>query len=141
MIANHTDHAANERAFLARMGTGLPLAAFGFFLLKLNVLVEAAGSGNEPHFPEDAAALVTIATRYVGLVMAVMGIAVIAQSTAGFERTRRAIVGQEAIHIARSAAKSLFSAALHDRRGDLPYPSRCVMTFAWSGSDRRTPWT
>ena len=139
MIANYTDHAANERTFLAWMRTGLALAAFGFLLFKLNVLVDAAGSGSKPRFPEDTAALVTIATRYAGLVKAVVGIAVNARSAAGFERTRRAIVRQEAIQIARSRAEPLFSAALHDRRGCLQYSSRRALTLV-AGSDRRTPW-
>jgi putative membrane protein len=113
MIANYTDHAANERTFLAWIRTGLAVAAFGFFLFKLNVLVGAAGGGNGPHLAvEDAGTLVAAATRYVGLVMVAMGIAVIARSTAGFERTRRAIDRQEVIQIAPSRAESLFSAAL-----------------------------
>ena len=113
MIANYTDHAANERTYLAWIRTGLAVAAFGFFLFKLNVLVDAAGGGNRPHFAaEDAGALVSVATRYAGVVMVMMGIAVIARSTAGFERTRRAIDRQEVIQIAQSRAESLFSAAL-----------------------------
>jgi uncharacterized membrane protein YidH (DUF202 family) len=32
MIANYTNHAANERTFLAWIRTGLAVAAFGFFL-------------------------------------------------------------------------------------------------------------
>jgi len=113
MISNYTDHAANERTFLAWIRTGLAVAAFGFFLFKLNVLVDAAGGGNGPHFvAEDAGALVSVATRYAGVVMVMMGIAVIARSTAGFERTRRAIDRQEVIQIAQSRAESLFSAAL-----------------------------
>jgi putative membrane protein len=31
MIANYTNHATNERTFLAWMRTGLAVAAFGFF--------------------------------------------------------------------------------------------------------------
>jgi len=42
MIANYTDHAANERTFLAWIRTGLAVAAFGFFLVKLNVSADAA---------------------------------------------------------------------------------------------------
>jgi putative membrane protein len=42
MIANYTNHAANERTFLAWIRTGLAVAAFGFFLVKLNVLVDTA---------------------------------------------------------------------------------------------------
>jgi hypothetical protein len=35
MIASYTDHAANERAFLAWLRTGPAVVAFGFFLIKL----------------------------------------------------------------------------------------------------------
>jgi putative membrane protein len=43
MIARYTDHAANERTFLAWIRTGLTVAAFGLFLVKLNIAVDAAG--------------------------------------------------------------------------------------------------
>jgi uncharacterized membrane protein YidH (DUF202 family) len=39
MIARYTDHAANERTFLAWIRTGLAVIAFGFFLVKLNVFL------------------------------------------------------------------------------------------------------
>jgi hypothetical protein len=45
MIAKYTDHAANERTFLAWIRTGLAVAAFGLFLVKLNVLFDAIGAG------------------------------------------------------------------------------------------------
>jgi uncharacterized membrane protein YidH (DUF202 family) len=50
MIANYTDHAANERTFLAWIRTGLAVAAFGFFLVKLNVFVDAVVAGARPIF-------------------------------------------------------------------------------------------
>src|SRR6267154_1811676 len=90
MIANYTDHAANERTFLAWIRTGLAVAAFGFFLVKLNVLVDVAGGGAPHSLPaEDAGAFFAVAARYVGLAMVAIGVAVIARSGAGFERTRR----------------------------------------------------
>jgi putative membrane protein len=113
MIANYTNHAANERTFLAWIRTGLAVAAFGFFLVKLNVLVDAVGSGSLPHLPaQDAGAFVAAATHYAGLTMVVIGIAIIARSGAAFERTRRAINRDEVIQIAQSRAESLLSAAL-----------------------------
>ena len=113
MIANYTDHAANERTFLAWIRTGLAVAAFGFFLIKLNVFVDAVGDGSIPHLPaEDAGALVAVATRYAGLAMVVIGIAVIARSGAAFQRTRRAIDRDEVIQIPKTRAESLLSAAL-----------------------------
>jgi hypothetical protein len=51
MIANYTNHAANERAFLARIRTGLAVAAaFGFFLINLNIFVDAVGGEAYPIF-------------------------------------------------------------------------------------------
>ena len=110
MIANYTNHAANERTFLAWIRTGLALAAFGFFLIKLNVFVDAVGGGSIPHLPAEDA--VAVATRYAGLAMVAIGIAIIARSSFAFERTRRAIDRDEVIQIPRSRAESLLSAAL-----------------------------
>jgi putative membrane protein len=108
MIANYTNHAANERTFLAWIRTGLAVAAFGFFLVKLNVLVDAVGSGTPPHLPAENAA----AAHYAGLAMVVIGIAIIARSRVGFERTRRAINRDEIVQIPRSGVEQLLSAAL-----------------------------
>jgi putative membrane protein len=113
MIAHYTDHAANERTFLAWIRTGLAVVAFGFFLVKLDVLVDAVGGGSLRHLAtEDAGALVAVAARYAGLAMVVTGVAIIARSSAGFERTRRAIERDEVIQIPRSRAEPLLSAAL-----------------------------
>jgi putative membrane protein len=110
MIANYTNHAANERTFLAWIRTGLAVAAFGFFLIKLNVFADAIGGGSIPHLPAEDA--VAVATRYAGLAMVVIGIATVARSSFAFERTRRAIDRDEVIQIPQSRAESLLSAAL-----------------------------
>jgi putative membrane protein len=113
MIAKYTDHAANERTFLAWIRTGLAVAAFGFFLVKLNVLFDAIAGGSPPHpLAENAGAFAAIAARYAGLAMVVIGIAIIGRSSAGFERTRRAINRDEVIQMPQSRAESLLSVAL-----------------------------
>jgi putative membrane protein len=113
MIANYTNHAANERTFLAWIRTGLAGAAFGFFLIKLNVFVDAVGGGSISHLPsEDAGAFAAVATRYAGLAMFAIGIAIIVRSGIAFERTRRAIDRDEVIQLPRSRAESLLSATL-----------------------------
>jgi putative membrane protein len=113
MIANYTNHAANERTFLAWIRTALAVAAFGFFLIKLNVLVDAVGGGNMLPVPaEDTGALVAVTTRFAGLALVVIGIAIVARSGIAFERTRRAIDRDEVVQIPRSRAESLLSAAL-----------------------------
>jgi putative membrane protein len=113
MMANYTNHAANERTFLAWIRTGLAVAAFGFFLVKLNVLVEAVGNASLPHLlAQDGGAFVAAAARYAGLATVVIGIVIIARSGAAFERTRRAINRDEVIEIPQSSAERLLSAAL-----------------------------
>src|SRR5260370_42695121 len=92
MIANYTNHAANERAFLAWIRTGLAGAAFGFFLIKLNVFVGAGGGGSIPHLPaQDAGAVVAVATRYAGPAMVGLGICIIPRTSFAFWHTPRAI--------------------------------------------------
>jgi putative membrane protein len=110
MIANYTNHAANERTFLAWIRTGLAVAAFGFFLIKLNVFVDAVRGGSMLHLPAEHAG--AVATHYAGLAMVAMGIVSFARSSFAFERTRRAIDRDEVIQIPQSRAESLFSAAL-----------------------------
>lgn len=113
MIANYTNHAANERTFLAWIRTGLAMAAFGFFLIKLNVFLDAVGDESMPHArPEAAGAFVAVATHCAGLAMVAIGVAVIVRSSLSFERTRRAIDREEVIQIPRSRAESILSAAL-----------------------------
>jgi putative membrane protein len=110
MITRYTDHAANERTFLAWIRTGLAAIAFGFFLVKLNVFLDATG-GSAP-VAENAGAFVAVVARYAGLAMVVSGIAIIGRSSAGFERTRRAIDRDEVIRMPRSHVESLLSVAL-----------------------------
>jgi putative membrane protein len=113
MIARYTDHAANERTFLAWIRTGLAVAAFGFFLVKMHVLFDAIGGGSPPHPPaENAGAFAAGAARDAGLAMVVIGIAIIGRSGTGFERTRRAINRDEVIQMPQSRAASLLSVAL-----------------------------
>jgi putative membrane protein len=112
MIANYTNHAANERTFLAWIRTGLAVAAFGFLLVKLNVFVDAVGGGSPPLPAEDAGAFVAVAARCAGLAMVVIGVAILARSGFAFECTRRAIDRDEVSQIPRSRAESLLSAAL-----------------------------
>ena len=112
MITRYTDHAANERTFLAWIRTGLAVTAFGFFLVKLNVFVDATGGSSSHAVAEHAAAFAAVVARYAGLAMVVTGIAIIGRSSAGFERTRRTIDRDEVIQMPRSHVESLLSVAL-----------------------------
>jgi putative membrane protein len=113
MITRYTDHAANERTFLAWVRTGLAVIAFGFFLVKLNVFFDVTAGGSPPHpVAENADAFTAIAAHYAGLAMVATGIVIIGRSSAGFERTRRAIDRDEIIRMPRSRVEALLSLAL-----------------------------
>jgi putative membrane protein len=113
MITRYTDHAANERTFLAWIRTGLAVAAFGFLLVKLNIFVDLTSGASPSHAVADhAGALVAVVARCAGLAMVMTGLAIIGRSSAGFERTRRAIDRDEIIQMPRSRTKALLSVAL-----------------------------
>jgi len=45
MITGYSDHAANERTFLAWVRTGLAMIAFGFVIEKFNLFLLAIATG------------------------------------------------------------------------------------------------
>src|ERR1700710_591832 len=112
MIANYTNHAANERTFLAWIRTGLAVTAFGLFLAKLNLFLGPAGESLPRGLPEGTSAIVAAAGCHVGFALVVIGIAVIARSGVGFERARRAIDCEEITRIRYSYAEPVLSAVL-----------------------------
>ena len=68
MIRNFSDHAANERTFLAWLRTGIAVAAFGFVIEKFNFFIAVmAGPAGRAMRPLD---------QYDGIVLIVIGIAV-----------------------------------------------------------------
>jgi putative membrane protein len=48
MIRGYSDHAANERTFLAWVRTGIAVIAFGFVIEKFNLFALAMASVNSP---------------------------------------------------------------------------------------------
>jgi putative membrane protein len=113
MIANYTSHAANERTFLAWLRTGVAVAVFGFFLTKLNVLLDAVAGPHLPHLPaRGVGVIVAAAGHHIGLIWGLIGIAIIVRGGIGFERTRREIDCEGVSRIPQSYAEPLLSAAL-----------------------------
>jgi putative membrane protein len=113
MIANYTNHAANERTFLAWTRTGLAVAAFGFFVAKLNVLLDAVAGASLHNLPRHGAGvLATAAAHHIGLILGLIGIAIIMRGAIGFERTRREIDREGVTRMPQSYVESVLSAAL-----------------------------
>jgi len=112
MIQGYSDHAANERTFLAWVRTGIAVIAFGFVVEKFNlfVLTLARAAGLPARLR--VARLGGSPGRYEGLAFIVVGIAIIVLSTVRFVRTS-ALLDDSKAHTAKSVRVELFvSAAL-----------------------------
>jgi putative membrane protein len=94
MIERYSDHAANERTFLAWVRTGIAVVAFGFvvekFTLFVRTLAQSApgdGAGRFHHLQRLSGSF----NHYDGLVLIVIGLATIVLSLVRFIRTSRLI--------------------------------------------------
>jgi len=93
MIERYSDHAANERTFLAWVRTGIAIIAFGFVVEKFNLFVRTIAEasrteiGSRLQFDRFTGAF----SHYDGLALIVIGIAIIVISLLRFIRTGRLI--------------------------------------------------
>ena len=112
MIQSFSDHAANERTFLAWVRTGIAVIALGFVIEKFNLFVltlaRSAGLGQHVQIERLAGPF----GRFEGLAFIASGIALIVLATTRFARTTR-LIDDTASHPARSVrAELIVSAAL-----------------------------
>jgi putative membrane protein len=114
MIRGYSDHAANERTFLAWVRTGIAVIAFGFVIEKFNLFVLAMASAASP----DAARRLQLERlsgplgRYDGLALILVGLAVVVVAAARFVRTGRLLDDQEVHSAAGVRAELILSTAL-----------------------------
>jgi|SRR5579872_267499 len=87
MIAHYSDHAANERTFLAWVRTAIATMAFGFLVERFDLFIRFAsrevGSDNAPHARN--------AADWAGLALVLMGIAMVALAAYRYWRTAKQI--------------------------------------------------
>src|SRR6516165_4936171 len=79
MIRGYTDHAANERTFLAWVRTGIAVIAFGFVIEKFNLFALSMASANSPAAGRllQGERLSGPLGRYDGLALILVGLALI----------------------------------------------------------------
>lgn len=93
MIQKYSDHAANERTFLAWVRTGIAVIAFGFVVEKFNLFVQtlleanSAGRADRPKLEHLSGSF----SHYDGIILIAVGMAVIVLSLVRFVRTGRMI--------------------------------------------------
>jgi putative membrane protein len=97
MIKNFSDHAANERTFLAWLRTGLAIAAFGFVIEKFNLFI-AMMAESVPSSSAAAGALDRVfgpVGRHGGVVLMIIGVVIIAMSGVRFVKATHEIDSAE----------------------------------------------
>jgi putative membrane protein len=103
MIRNFSDHAANERTFLAWTRTGLAVIAFGFVIEKFNVVVEAVANTASPAAAQKLLVerLAAPLGRFDGIALILVGIGLIIVAGIRYARTAQ-LIDQEQFTIVGS---------------------------------------
>jgi putative membrane protein len=113
MIERYSDHAANERTFLAWVRTGIAVIAFGFVVEKFNLFlrtmagVSLGDTGHRLSVQQLSGPL----GRYDGLALVIVGIVLILFAAGHFIRTTR-LIDDEQMHPASSIRVELALSAV-----------------------------
>jgi len=113
MIRSYTDHAANERTFLAWLRTGIAIIAFGFLIEKFDLFVAtmAEAVSVEGRYLPALTGVGGVYGRDIGHAFIVVGIVFILVATYRFVRTGWMLDDQK-IHAPGIAADLSLSVAL-----------------------------
>jgi putative membrane protein len=114
MIRNFSDHAANERTFLAWTRTGLAVMAFGFVIEKFNVVVETVAGMTAPGAAQKLLIerLATPLGRYDGIALILVGIVLIVIAGIRYARTAQLIDKAEVLAVGSGRAEMLLTITL-----------------------------
>lgn len=97
MIPRFSDHAANERTFLAWVRTGIATIAFGFVIEKFNLFLRTLANAELPSdkIPHASINAHNVLGHYDGTALIFVGIFLIAVAAWRFVRTSRLIESEE----------------------------------------------
>ena len=87
MILRFSDHAANERTYLAWVRTAITVMAFGFLLERFDIFLAYASHAMGSTMPK----LHVRASEWLGLVLLAFGALLVLLATLSFHRNRAAI--------------------------------------------------
>jgi putative membrane protein len=114
MIRGYSDHAANERTFLAWVRTGIAAIAFGFVIEKFNLFLVTIASGGVGDAAQRAQLerLSGPLGHYEGLAFMFGGVAVVMLAAIRFVRTTRLLDDPETHSASNVRFELILSAAL-----------------------------
>ena len=97
MIRNYSDHAANERTFLAWVRTGIAVIAFGLVIKKFDLFLQSIAilSHVDAERQSQLDRVFGPLGRYEGIAFIVVGAGLIALAAVRFVRTERLLDNQE----------------------------------------------
>jgi putative membrane protein len=91
MIPRFSDHAANERTFLAWVRTAIAIMAFGFLLERFDIFLAYAIRGIGKTIP----GLHVRASEWLGLLLLLFGALIVLFATIRFNKNRKLIAADE----------------------------------------------
>ena len=114
MIRGYSDHAANERTFLAWVRTGIAVIAFGFVIEKFDLFVLTMANANslDAEHRLQLERLSGPLGRYDGLALILLGIALVVVAAARFIRTGQLLDDRETHPVGGVRAEVLLSPTL-----------------------------
>jgi putative membrane protein len=113
MIRGYSNHAANERTFLAWVRTGIAVIAFGFVIEKFNLFLSTIASGAVGGDQQRAHELASRPLgRYEGLAFMFGGVAIVSLATMRFVRTTRLLDDTETHSASNVRGELVLSTAL-----------------------------
>jgi putative membrane protein len=98
MINRYTDHAANERTFLAWVRTAIAVMAFGFLVERFDLFISAMASSSSRTLTFRAQGFANVAA----LAFVLLGVATVVIATIRFFRIAREIDRDDVVHSAGS---------------------------------------
>ena len=113
MIRGYSDHAANERTFLAWVRTGIAIVVFGFVIEKFNLFLLMIADADA--VKGCRAALERLSGpvgRYEGLALILVGLPLIVAAAIRFIQVRRLLADQETHDVGGYGAELMLSAVL-----------------------------
>jgi putative membrane protein len=107
VIPHFSDHAANERTYLAWVRTAITIMAFGFLIERFDLFLASLS-----HIAGKIVGLHLRGTEWAGLLLIIFGALMILLATVRFLRARRNISEERAIPYAGTLAEKVLAAML-----------------------------